>query len=292
MDRVFFVLLLLGAFVGLACIGAGIYLLFKRVTGHVEFEIAQLGRLKTTQVGVVLVIAGLLLFGDSAKTYTQTMKIRVVTSERDSFRKLTGYIVTSALIEDKDLIRFVKALPEEERSVVVIEAIDALRKKFREVTRSLGREAREVDFAHVEYLVNFLSGIDETSGHALYYRGEVNRRLTNPEGSHADFYLYLETERKLPKSERWGGTDVEECYQRANGYCRQRTAWIRHLMANDFYEKGVREVDENKKRQFFEIALRYVGGVWDAYPGGFVQYKTTKELEGKLLEELKKLRKI
>ena len=101
-----------------------------------------------------------------------------------------------------------------------------------------------------------LFALDANSGHALYYNGTIerasNRKVFDPlscvkgplgdeslDSYEGSFFRYLDTMRRLPESET-GGNDLEAtaCYNRARGFCAQRTAWIYHLLANDLYAEA------------------------------------------------------
>ena len=107
-----------------------------------------------------------------------------------------------------------------------------------------------------------LRKLDDGNGHKWYFAGEIKRisntkRFTikscikgplgdtseNLDTYRQDFYRYLEISKTLPASEAGGGMGSEICYDRAKGFCVQRTAWIYHLLANDFYEEAMATAD-------------------------------------------------
>jgi hypothetical protein len=72
------------------------------------------------------------------------------------------------------------------------------------------------------------------------------------------------------------------CYQRARGYCGERTGWIQHLLANDLYVLACQQNAVNVKNEYMTKALKYVDGALTAYPDGFAdptQFKSTNELK-------------
>jgi hypothetical protein len=165
------------------------------------------------------------------------------------------------------------------------------------------------DFARAEALVDALKGVDRHNGHAWYFAGEIkriqNRALFTPKscfkgwpagetGSLAtyqqDFYGYLEIALSLPVLETGGDSGSEICYQRPKGYCVQRSAWIYHLFANDFYVDAMALADRQERvaaleraRQFATEARKYrrpEGGE------GFDQCMHTTTLAEKIAEAL------
>lgn len=249
LDDFFFVLLLVGAIFGLLCVIVGIYLLIKRFAGRTEINIPIFGTLKTAESGVAVLFIGVFLFAFSIGAFAQTRKLEVQTKKVDA---LTSQV-----------------------DALSVEAAGMLREAF-----------RQKDFSSVEILVNLLFGIDRTSGHALYYAGELKRaRGMRPE-SHREFYRYLDIEATLLESERGGGIEAEICYQRAKGYCKQRAAWIHHLLANDFYRTALKEMDESNKRDWLMRALKQAKAAMSIFPGGFVQHIPTSELKREIAAAL------
>jgi len=89
----------------------------------------------------------------------------------------------------------------------------------------------------------------------------------------------LESEAQQPKAAREGDTTVEPCYRSAAGYCRQRSGWISHLLANDFYQKGLAEGGTAQARYYFRLAADYAQRSMGYFPGGFEQFTPTQIVE-------------
>jgi hypothetical protein len=164
-----------------------------------------------------------------------------------------------------------------------------LRKEYNDVKNAAGATINPESFARTNFLISFMQRIDDNNGHAFYFSGEVRRRLGKPEESHAFFYRYLEEQ-----SSRWnrykdGGTGAEICYERPGGFCAQRSGWIHHLLANDFYKEGTAATERADKRVHFESAAQQIVASLDDFPQGFVQEVATKVLQSRVAEELKKL---
>ncbi len=120
-------------------------------------------------------------------------------------------------------------------------------------------------------LIKLLLTINRGNGHALYYAGQANRARKRMDSYQDDWFRYLENEQAFPQSsvERNGSTLATVCERSPRGYCRQRTGWIQHLLANDFYAKGQQETDPNKRRETFLVALKYAKAALVSFPGGF-----------------------
>ena len=133
------------------------------------------------------------------------------------------------------------------------------------------------DFARAEALVDTLKGVDRHNGHAWYFAGEIKRiqhraaftpkscfrgwpatEIGNLATYQQDFYGYLEIALSLPVLETGGDSGSEICYQRPKGYCVQRTAWIYHLFANDFYLHALALTDRRDRGAALERARQHV----------------------------------
>lgn len=157
-----------------------------------------------------------------------------------------------------------------------------LRTAFQKARDNLERSG-SADFARAEALIDALKGVDQHNGHAWYFAGEIkriqNRAAFTPkscfrgwpaieigslETYQQDFHGYLEIALSLPALETGGDSGSEICYRRPRGYCLQRTAWIYHLFANDFYLHALALTDRRDRvaaleraRQFATEARKY-----------------------------------
>ena len=133
------------------------------------------------------------------------------------------------------------------------------------------------DFARAEALIDALKGVDRHNGHAWYFAGEIkriqSRTAFTPKGCfkgwpagvtgslatyQQDFHGYLEIALSLPVLETGGDSGSEICYQRPKGYCVQRTAWIYHLFANDFYVEAMALSDRQDRGAALTRAAQHV----------------------------------
>ena len=194
---------------------------------------------------------------------------------------------------EHDVRNIVLALPEEERQAVILQASRALAYAYRtDVLEKQRPEDRT--YEQVDDLVKFMLSIDRSNGHALYYAGQAKRARKMKDVYQDDWFRYLEAENSLPadSEERSGSTSISACEKNPRGYCRQRTAWIQHLLANDYFEDGRKAADQKKKRDGYQIALKYARATLTNFPGGFRgsgQGIPTTDLQRLLEEELKKL---
>jgi hypothetical protein len=192
-------------------------------------------------------------------------------------------------------VNCVKSLSDVERSGVLVNAASALRTQFRKTTASEKERFSGEDFATVSGIVNFMIDVDPSNGHGWYHAGEIKRWLNKgdklSEGylrSHEDFFRYLEAIRGLPEGEKDGR--AASCYARANGYCGERTAWIDHLIANDFCRVAVHAVDRSVRRAKLRKALEFANGALKFYQDGFddaTQHTATLLLIGNIERELR-----
>jgi hypothetical protein len=158
------------------------------------------------------------------------------------------------------------------------EATLALSAKLRQDYRNalVPLESGVVDFRRAKADVVLLQRLDKDDGLVSYYSGEI-KRLSNPSlftaGScpkpwsfspaldlyHWDFYRYLDGAATRPAAEM---TDpgLEVCYHNPKGYCLQDTAWIYHLLANDFYQAALVEpnaiVRKEQYRKAYDFAVK------------------------------------
>jgi amino acid transporter len=262
MNAVFLSILLIGLLIGLICVCLGVMLLFKRGRGkHVELELKHFGKIKTTQTGFVLVFLGIFLFVFSASGFNQAKKAEKLRTQLDQ---------------------------------LMIATAENLHDEFHLVVDYKRRPVPAADFNRVESLIEVLQQIDKRNGHVLYYKGEVARAegMTGEEQSY--FYEYLEVQKTIPENEKGGDTSWEICYTRPRGFCKQRSGWIHHLLANDFYSDATNATNLADRQYSFNLALEQVTNSLNDYPHGFGgpgQGIPTIVLKEKLSKEIQVSRK-
>lgn len=162
---------------------------------------------------------------------------------------------------------------------VTVKIANELRQEFDSATALRTPPLIEGDFRHVRDLIAALTQIDPRNGHAFYYSGQMKRWLGRKTEAQQDFYKYLENEDQKPEAVREGDISVEACYRSAAGYCRQRSGWICHLLANDYYQKGLAESNTDQARFYFDLAVKYAQKAQVFFPGGFEQSIATQTVE-------------
>jgi hypothetical protein len=166
-----------------------------------------------------------------------------------------------------------------------------------------------VDFSIAE---KDIKDLDLNNGHALYFNGEIVRIKDTthftPKGCikiplsedfdldkyQNNFYRYLNNAASFSKNKIEGvGADI--CYDRTNGYCLERIAWIHHLLANDLYEVAKVSSDPKIKRarlekayEHAEAALEYQAP--DSRTTGFDNCIPTRKLIKNISDELRLLK--
>lgn len=292
MDTVFHLQLMIGIFLGFVCIMVGMYLLLTRGRkGEHEVSIKYFGTLKTTETSIVLIFIGLALSSFSGVGYMQEKAKSRIVANLETSESLLSFLLTPSLMKEKDFRNYVKALPKKEKDAIIVRVAKVLWNKFHEVTDIKDKDFVASDFDKVDDITAFITELDLKNGHALYYKGEVKRLLKDRDRFRENFFRYLDIAASL-KNEIPTDIEAEICYKLPGGYCRQRTGWILHLLANDLYQEGLQENDINKKREIFECGLRKAQDVWRYFPSGFIQSKytkSTKDLEKILKGELASL---
>ena len=257
MSLALLLLLYLGFVIGVLACGMGIYFLILKITGvHKLGDVPGIGEFGTLQAGSSLVMIGAYCFYYSLATYLPLQNGAVLQSRVDRLLVDTGR---------------------------------ELRKEYNEVRNAHADPVNPERFSRASFLVGFLQRIDDQNGHAFYFSGEMRRRTGKRDESRQFFYRYLEQQATLKDAHRQGGTGAEICYERPRGYCAQRSGWIHHLLANDFYDSGVAATDRADKRVQFASAAQQAAKSLEDFPEGFVQERPTKVLQALVAEALEKL---
>ncbi|HKP03280.1 MAG TPA: hypothetical protein VJU77_07915 [Chthoniobacterales bacterium] len=150
------------------------------------------------------------------------------------------------------------------------------------------------EFDCVLELARVLVEQDPDNGHGLYFQGEVWRLKAANDASHSllcrdrmrEYFLrYLANERRLPTGERDG--DSSACYQRERGYCKERTAWINHLMAVEYRQWAEDVGDKTTKVKRLELAAGFSRVDLDF--GGFDAVTPSAVLREKIEEDFQRV---
>jgi len=169
-------------------------------------------------------------------------------------------------LNEEGYLRCVRKIPNTQH---VTEAVQEMKHLYRILLENItARDPSSEQLKTMDGLSGFILAIDETNGHALYYKGEMQRLQGRRDrnsagylGSHDHFFKYLNNlekgaiRRKTPMG----------CEKEETGYCSERTAWIKNLLAQDFYRAALLKV-EDKQQGDFCVALKYAKSAQTLFP--------------------------
>jgi hypothetical protein len=264
-------LLYSGPIVGLVLILAGIYLLIKRVRGfQTEVEIAGFGTIKTVHHGLALTFLGVALLLQSSTALQQRDELKRSLEQLKGSQALIVSFLKPSLLADTAFQNYFKAAPQNQQEAILRRAIGMLRPEFRRVTDSKRSEFEEKDFGNVSSIYNFLFEVDPNDGSALYYKGEVQRLLRKRYLMRENFHLYL-THAPAPKA--------IQPELRTLGYFDERTAWIHHLLSNDFLCEALQASNLQGRSDLLRLVEKHAKGVREYRAEGFNGGETTLSTE-------------
>lgn len=194
--------------------------------------------------------------------------------------------------------------------------MNQLRQSFIDARDAFSKTGDESGFRKVDDDVARLKQYDAEHGAIWYFQGEV-KRLTNIQyfdstscprlkqlppdvdlsNFERDFQLYLATEKSLPPLLTQNGPDIKKCYKNySRGYCQQRTGWIYHLLANDYYAESMVATDKTTASEKLRNAADAATIAMQEYPRssenplgpGFSQCISDKALQAEIAAELPK----
>lgn len=182
--------------------------------------------------------------------------------------------LTLSLIKDKAFLKTVESRSISEKEIILTEASKILVKEIHTVTDNKHKDFVLEDFNNVIPVITFMLKIDPKNGHAIYFQGEIYRLMNDYAKFTEYFQRYLEIEESI------GPTltkviDPKLCYNTPHGYCEQRTAWISQLLANYYYNEGIKAPNEKMKIKSFKLALEHIHNVRNHYPTGFINNSVT-----------------
>jgi hypothetical protein len=121
-----------------------------------------------------------------------------------------------------------------------------IRREFGQL-RSLQAPVPADKTARATFLINFIDHVDRNNGHALYFQAEVKLKGAEETARHF-FYRYLEAEEGVGEAAK-GGPSAEVCYERAHGFCRQRTAWVHHQLGAGLFREAQGKHSDERQRE-------------------------------------------
>jgi hypothetical protein len=140
---------------------------------------------------------------------------------------LSGRLVTAKL----DSAYYLKLVPQQDLAPVLTEVGWRTRTRFNAAIAK--RPFRQNDFETTRDGLDLLESLDDDNAQAHYFRGLIARAFGDPAKGRQQFYEYLNKEARVQPSTREGPLGPDPCKTPA-GVCRERTAWVFHLLANDF----------------------------------------------------------
>ena len=174
-------------------------------------------------------------------------------------------------------LNYSKTLGPESKSQLLIKLSLDLRQQF---------AAKEYDY--VEEISGLVLEISPDNGHGLYYSGEVWRVRGNQEQMRGQFNRYRSVEKLQPLDQR--KIKGSDCYYLAPiGFCGERTGWVDHMQANNFYQRALGEKEQGTKVSSLKTACGFVRESFDRYPSGFDASKSfysTEDLQERILKDM------
>jgi len=250
--------MLSAAVVGLVGVCVGGYLqVAKRFRGATTIKLGAFGEIKTPHPGLAIIFLGLFLFVCAVGLYSQSRKTREI---------------------------------EEVLDTLMTDTAKSLYREFHLVIDSQARPITPESFRRPEELIVLLKRLDPENGHALYYEGEIDRFEDRCQQATDAFLRYVDIVDSLPHVEKDGDISQTICYQRAHGYCRQRTGWVLYLLAHRLYWQGLEEPAPSIKKERFKDALKKLDGSRRAfYPSVFNNLIPTNALDEAVNAEIRAL---
>lgn len=120
--------------------------------------------------------------------------------------------------------------------------------------------------------------LDANNGNDFYYSSQIQRWLEPAdqltEQAHDGYFRYLEAVDRLPAAIAETGPEQSYCYGRPWGFCTQRTAWINHQLAYDYYRWAAKATGEAKRVHLGRV-IRYGRAALCLRAEGFSQGEAT-----------------
>lgn len=118
-----------------------------------------------------------------------------------------------------------------------------LKQAFDAVTIGRTPPIPERDFDRVVGLIKKIEDLDPGNGHVTYYRAFMTRWRDQRPASHDALYWYLERAKDPKLFAPDDNGDARFCFERTEGFCKQRQAFINDVLARDF-QQAAREAKE------------------------------------------------
>jgi hypothetical protein len=113
------------------------------------------------------------------------------------------------------------------------ETADQLKNAFDAATVGRDVPVPEKDFARVDTLVRKIEQVYPDNGHVIYYKAFKLRWRNQRAASHTLLFWYLDRSNKPNDLLAGDDGDARHCFDNWLGYCKQRQAYINHVLALD-----------------------------------------------------------
>lgn len=204
--------------------GAGMLLLAAWFSGAAAVRAGPFGSPDSLQAGAAATALGYAAFA-----------FAVLTSVHVAATTFDG-----ALLDSTPFRQWTALLPPPQRTEVQLAVINRLHTEYNRVIKYRGAFT-EPDFAFARRMVAFIASFDPSDGHVLYYDGQINhavnarktRVIKLQENVYQPWTTYLDNLRSTPEIDDYKYPG--ECYRTITGYCRERSAFIRYVLAFTHY---------------------------------------------------------
>ena len=207
---------------------------------------------------------------------------------------LTASIVGASWYHD-----WVTLLPKPASDAVRLVAAAKLRENYNLVihTAELHKQLtfEEADFIYARRIVEFLSSFGSDNGTVLYFDSQINHAIakTGPAADNLQRNVYSSWLRYLENVGKPTAQDIRDaaakgdsgqsafCYGHVDGYCEQRTGWIRFVLANVFYcaaREDEPATDSFRRELYLKEAREYLDDSYKNYAPGFIQLEPSPAL--------------
>jgi hypothetical protein len=165
--------------------------------------------------------------------------------------------------------------PKEQK---LIDLAARLRQEMKTVTELRSPPLDLVAFAGPRATIDEIRKLDPNNGNDFYYSSLIQRWL-QPRGqlteqAHEGYFAYIEAVSHIPSAIARTDDEQSYCYTRPWGFCSQRTAWINHQLAYDYYGWAAKATGEARRVQLGRV-LKYGRAALCLRPDGFSQGEST-----------------
>jgi hypothetical protein len=166
-----------------------------------------------------------------------------------------------------DTAYYLKLIPQPNLAPVLTEAGWRTRTRFNAAIAK--RPFHQSDFETTRDGLDLMESLDSDNAQAYYFRGLIARALGDPAKGRQHFYLYLNKEGRVKPSTRDGALGPDPC-KTPDGVCRERTAWVFHLLASDFRTEALNKESAGLPPEayysFFSDALEHACTAMKLFP--------------------------